>query len=207
MTCSPAGCFLNAGARSIFRPWGGVRQEELRAVNAQLATLASGSNPAERRASLFLSLARLINVSQRVHSNMGWRVGGGVEWSIAADEEQVEFYTRLVASSDAVQHVCETGLQKSALRIRNHAHNCRVRIGPEAPDMEIGDAAIARAFNLFANFSNQAGIGAVQQDLSGVAHEPPGPAGDHEGADDAHQGVEPDPAAKLAGRERYDRKH
>ena len=59
-------------------------------------------------AMLFHGLASVVSVSQRVHSNMHWRVGGGSNWSIAVDDEQVDYYTRL-ANSDARQHVCETG--------------------------------------------------------------------------------------------------
>jgi hypothetical protein len=81
-----------------------LRPEELRQIDAQLALLRSGAD----QAALFRALASVVNVSQQMHSEMGWRVGGGAEWSIAQDQEQVDYYTRLVASSD-IARVCETG--------------------------------------------------------------------------------------------------
>src|SRR3546814_720537 len=50
-------------------------------------------------------------------------------------------------------------------------------------------------------------IACVKQHRRGVAHERPGPARDHDGTDNTHDRIEPDPAEISTGQQGRDRKN
>ena len=89
-------------------------------------------------------------------------------------------------------------------RIGRNGENGGVGVRSDPPDVEICDPGVAGAFDLFADLLNEVWIGCVEQDARRIPHQAPRPAGDDDGADNAHGGIEEGPSGVFARDERDD---
>ncbi len=75
--------------------------------------------------------------------------------------------------------------------MRHQRNDRRMMAGTDPPHVQIGDAILAQ-FHALANLPLQAGrCRGIEQDATGVAHQPQRPACDHQRADQAHRRVHP----------------
>src|SRR3546814_6710377 len=81
-----------------------------------------------------------------------------------------------------------------------------MRFRSNSPDVQIGNAGTARTVvQQVAHLARDLLIACVKQHRRGVAHERPGPARDHDGTDNTHDRIEPDPAAISTGQRSEER--
>lgn len=95
-----------------------LEQDQMRTLskgsrNPSEDTLRSAKRPLSLLTSpllleLYSSLDAIVNVSVSSNLHMGWKVGAGALWSIAATPRQTEYYLR-AAAHPSVRTICEVG--------------------------------------------------------------------------------------------------